>query len=219
MAKVLSQSQSQPQWQSALLLGAALLTTAAAGLGGVIYAEQTASPSQSFYGIQTDVALKTAMAVSADLGVAFGAIVTAWLWRTGRKGLRKQAILAGVMTAWALLISTGNLSGYFAWVRNQTQVEAVRANPLYALAQADAERAARGQIWLSSADRRILEQGQTLATATREGGDVSKALAVHLLILGFGAAFRLPVPRKYRKAKAVRRAAGKPRLIVSNSIH
>lgn len=214
--KALSQSQSQPQWQATLLFWGAMLTTAAAGLGGVIYAEQSASPSQTVYGIPTDVALKTAMAVTADLGVALGAIVTAWLWRTGRKGLRKQAILAGVMTAWALMIATGNLSGYFAWVRNQTQVEAVRANPLYALAQADAERAARGEIWLSSADRHMLEQGQTLSTATRDGGDVSKALAVHLLILGFAAAYRLPAPRKQEKVRRTRRTVGTPRLKVVN---
>lgn len=205
----------QPRWQSALLLSAALLTTAAACTGGVIYAVQTASPSQSLYGIPTDVVIKTALAVTADIGVAFGAIVTAWLWRTGRKGLRKQAILAGVMTALAVVIAVSNLSGYNAWIRNQVQVEAVRSNPLYELATENAERAAAGQVYLSSADRRMLEAGQTNTTAVRNGGDVVKAFGIHLLILGFGAAFQLPVKAQRRKARRPRRAA-KPRLVVSN---
>lgn len=210
---------SLPVWQSRVLLGAGLAALAAAELGSGVYAYQSASASQVFYGIPTDATLKTVLSVTAGLGVAFGAAVTAWLWRTGRKGLRKQAYLAAVMTVWALAISVGNLSGYFAWTRAQHAAEVVRLTDSYKVAL---ERTQAGA-YVSAEDRRLVLRGEAPADAEREVGDLSKAFAVHLLILGFSGAYRLPEPAKKRrgKTKGTRaqqssRATGKPQLQVSN---
>lgn len=204
-----------PVWQSRVLLAAGFAAFLAAELGAGVYAFQSASASQEVWGIPTDAALKTVLSVAAGLGVALGAAVAAWLWRTGRKGLRKQAYLAMVITAWALFVSVGNLSGYFGWTRAQREVEAVTTNPLYAVAAANAQAVVEGRApYLTGADRRLLMDGQANADAQREAGDVSKALAVHLLILGFGTAYRLPTPTKRRRRNAKTRAEGKPKLAV-----
>ncbi len=204
---------SLPTWQSRALLGASLAALAAAELGAGVYAFQSASASQEVWGVPTDAALKTVLSVAAGLGVAFGAAVTAWLWRTGRKGLRRQAWLAMVMTAWALAISTGNLAGYFAWTRAQHAAETVRASETYQVArERQAERA-----YLTRADEAVLRRGEAPADAEREPGDLGKAFGVHLLILGFGAAYRLPAPAKRKRGKAKpARAQGKPKLVVAN---
>jgi hypothetical protein len=130
---------SLPVWQSRALLCAGLAALGAAALGSGVYAFQSASASQLLrltqeIAIPTDAITKTVLSFSAELGVAFGAVVTAWLWRTGRKGLRLQAWLAMVMTAWALAISVGNLSGYFAWTRAQHVAETARASESYRVA-------------------------------------------------------------------------------------
>lgn len=211
-------NQTIPSRQSAALLLASLAATAAAATACAIYAVQSASPSQAILGIPTDAALKTVMAVVADLGVCFGAIVAAWLWRTGRKGLRKQAIFAMVMTAFATAAAVGNLGGYFAWTNGQHVADVTKASPLYpvALEHARLEAAHPGVGYLSSRDRDMLEKAQVPDTAHRTDGDTLKALGIHLLILGFGAAYRLPAPRKARKAKVTKRSAAKPKLVVSN---
>ena len=202
---------SLPTWQSRLLLLAALAALGAAELGAGVYAYQSASASQEVWGVPTDAALKTVLSVAAGLGVAFGAVVTAWLWRTGRRGLRRQAWLAAVMTAWALLISTSNLAGYFAWTRAQHSAEAVRASEPYRIAL---NRIAAGG-YVPDQDYRLVRRGQSPADAERELGDVGKALGVHLLILGFGAAYRLPAPPKRKRASS-KRAQGKPKLRLVN---
>jgi hypothetical protein len=202
-----------PVWQSRALLVAGLAALVAAELGAGAYAFQSASASQEVWGIPTDAALKTVLSGAAGLGVAFGAAVAAWLWRTGRKGLRKQAWLAIVMTSWALFISVANLSGYFAWTRAMHAAETVRESVEYRTALERIE----GGAYVPDDDRRLVRRGNDPADAEREPGDLGKALAVHLLILGFGAAYRLPATAKRRrKAKPKTRAEGKPKLAVVN---
>lgn len=199
----LSQSNlSLPVWQSRALLVAALAALAAAALGSGVYAFQTASASQEVWGIPSDALLKTVLSCSAELGVAFGAVVTAWLWRTGRRGLRKQAYLAGAMTAVAVLVAAGNLAGYTAWTRAVRVAEVARSSDEYRIA---ARRRDANQ-YLSGADEAILRRARAPADAEREAGDWGRAFAVHICILGFGAAFRLPAAAKRkRKAKPVRK--------------
>lgn len=201
---------SLPVWQSRALLCASLAALAAAALGSGVYAFQSASASQEFYGISTDAITKTVLSFSAEIGVAFGAVVTAWLWRTGRKGLRKQAYLAAIMTAWALMISVGNLAGYFAWTRGHRAAEVVQQSEAYQIA---ADRRATNA-YLSNNDEAVLRRGEAPADAERELGDIMKALGMHILILGFGAAYRLPAPAKRRRKSKQSRAQGKPKLAV-----
>jgi hypothetical protein len=204
---------SLPMWQSRALLGAGLAALAAAELGSGVYAFQSASGAQQVWGVPTDAVLKTAMSVTAGLGVAFGMVVTAWLWRTGRKGLRKQAWLAMAVTIVALAISVSNLSGYFAWTRAQHSAEQVRSSEAYHIALTRIESGG----YVPDADYRTVRRGQAPADAERESGDLGKALGVHLLVLGFGAAYRLPASAtRRRKASKKSRAQGKPRLVVSH---
>jgi hypothetical protein len=206
---------SLPVWQSRALLCAGLAALGAAALGSGVYAFQSASASQLLrltpeMAIPTDAVTKTVLSFSAELGVAFGAVVTAWLWRTGRKGLRLQAYLAVVMTAWALAISVGNLSGYFAWTRAQHIAETARASESYRVASDRREAGA----YLSRSDEATLRRGEAPGDAERELGDVSKAFGLHILVLGFGAAYRLPAPRKAKRRRNKSRATGKPKLAV-----
>jgi hypothetical protein len=208
---------SRPEWQSQTLLVSALAATGAAAAMCAIYAWQSASPSQAIFGIATDAALKTAAAVLADVGVALGAIVTMWLLQTGRKARRPQIIVAATMTALSFGYAVGNLSGYYAWTRDQRQLEAVHANPAYAIAELHARQVLAGaRPYLLGGENRMLEQGQSLATADRKDGDWWKAIGLHALILGFGAAYRLPASRKTTVRVRSRRSAGKPKLVVSN---
>lgn len=205
-----------PEIQSRILLGAGLCALAAAALGSAVYAFQSASGSQEFYGIPTDAVIKTTLAVAADIGVAFGAAVTAWLWWSGRKGLRRQAYVAAVATALAFVLGVVNLSGYSAWTRQQHARDAAMANPAYAVALANAERAERDpRFYLTGTDRRLLEAAQAPQTAVRDAGDVFKAVGLHVLVLVFGFAYRLPKARKPAKRKAKQsRAQGKPKLAI-----
>lgn len=203
---------SLPVLQSRALLGAGLVALTAAELGSAVYAFQSASASQEVWGVPTDAVLKTALSVTAGLGVAFGMVVTAFLWRTGRKGLRLQAWLALVVTTVALAISASNLSGYFAWTRAQHGAEQVRASAAYQIAL---DRIEAGG-YVPDQDYRTVRRGQAPADAERELGDLGKALGVHLLILGFGAAYRLPAPRKQKRISKKSRATGKPKLAVVN---
>jgi len=203
-----SYTNTPPQWQSQTLLVGALLALGAAELGAVAYAYQSASRSQILelggFGVPTDVVLKTAMSVAAGLCVALGPAVAAHLWRSGRKGQRRQALLAIAAALVGLCVSTSNLSGYFAWTRGQREIETVTSNPLYAVAVANAERVARGEIsYLTGADRRLLSEGQALSAAARDGGDVGRALFVLILISAMGSAYRLPA--KPKAAKRTRR--------------
>lgn len=204
----LSMNMALPVWQSRILLVAGLAALAAAELGAGIYAFQSAARSQELYGVPVDATLKTVISIAAGLGVALGASVSAWLWRTGRKGLRKQAQLAILMTIWALTISIGNLSGYFAWTRAQHGAEAVRATTAYQVA---VERI-NGREYVSDEDRALARRGQAPSDAERELGDIGKAFSVHLLILGFAAAYRLPAPPKKKRATRPQRARGTPKL-------
>ena len=207
---------SLPEWQSRILLGAGLAALAAAALGSAVYAFQSASDSQEFYGIPTDAVIKTALAVAADIGVAFGAAVTAWLWWSGRKGLRKQAIVAAAATSLAFALGVVNLSGYSAWTRQQHEVDAVHANPLYEVAVANAARAESDpRYYVTGTDRRLLQAAQAPLTAVRDAGDIFKAIGLHVLVLVFGFAYRLPKQRKETKRKSKQsRATGKPKLAV-----
>lgn len=208
-----------PEIQSRILLTAGLCALGAAALGSAVYAFQSASDSQSFYGIPTDAVIKTTLAVAADVGVAFGAAVTAWLWWSGRKGLRRQAYVAMVATGLAFSLGVVNLSGYSAWTRQQHGRDAAMASPVYAVALANAERAERdSRFYLTGTDRRLLEAAQAPLTAERDAGDLGKAIGLHILVLVFGFAYRLPMKRKLpvkRKTKQSR-AQGKPKLVVSN---
>lgn len=205
-----------PEIQSRILLAAGLAALFAAGLGSAVYAFQSASASQEIYGIPTDALIKTVLAIAADIGVALGAAVTAWLWWSGRKTYQRQAVWAIGATALAFALGVTNLSGYSAWTRAQHAADAARANPLYTVAQANAERAAADpRYFVSGTDRRLLEAAQTPDTAQRDFGDVVKATGLHILVLLFGFAYRLPTRRKPAKRKAKQsRAQGKPKLAV-----
>lgn len=207
-----------PEIQSRVLLGAGLAALAAAALGSAVYAFQSASDSQQVYGIPTDAVIKTVLAVAADLGVALGAAVTAWLWWSGRKSYQRQAVWAIAATALAFSLGVSNLSGYSAWTRAQHSADAAQANPLYAVAVANAERAAADpRYFVSGSDRRLLAAAQTPDTAQRDFGDVMKAIGLHILVLLFGFSYRLPTRRKATKRKAKQsRAQGKPKLVVNN---
>lgn len=209
--------QTLPEWQSRILLGAGLCALAAAALGSGVYAFQSATSSQEVYGVPTDAIIKTTLAIAADIGVALGSAVTAWLWWSGRKGLRRQAYIAGIATMLAFTLGVSNLSGYSAWTREQHAVDAALANPLYAMAVANAERVTAGQMaYLTGADRRLLEAGQANITAERDFGDVMRATGLHILVLLFGFAYRLPTKPKVRAKKANRARKGTPRLVVNN---
>lgn len=207
-----------PELQSRILLVAGLACLGAAAFGSAVYAFQSASDSQEVYGIPTDAVIKTILAVSADIGVALGAAVTAWLWWSNRKTYQRQAIWAIGATALAFSLGVANLSGYSAWTRAQHAADAARSNPLYAVAQANAERAAADpRYFVSGTDRRLLQAAQTPDTAKRDFGDVLKATGLHILVLLFGFAYRLPTRRKQAKRKAKQsRAQGKPKLVVAN---
>ena len=213
---MINNNTSLPELQSRILLGAGLAALAAAALGSAVYAFQSASTSQEFYGIPTDAVIKTTLAVAADIGVAFGAAVTAWLFWSGRKGLQRQAIVAIAATSLAFVLGVVNLSGYSAWTRQQHSVDSVLENPLYRVAVANAERAERDpRFYLSGSDRDLLEAGRDPQTAIRDAGDVFKAVGLHILVLVFGFAYRLPTRRKEVKRKAKKsRAIGKPKLVV-----
>ncbi len=197
-----------PVWQSRILFLAGLAALGAAELGAGVYAYQSAARAQLVYGVPIDAVLKTVISIAAGLGVALGASVSAWLWRTGRKGLRKQALLAICMTAWALMISVGNLSGYFAWTRAQYAAETTRESAVYQIAL---ERV-RGGAYVPNEDRRLVSHGAAPSDAEREFGDVGKSFGVHLLILGFAAAYRLPAPHQKKRAKPIKRVRGTPNL-------
>lgn len=206
-----------PVWQSRVLLASGLAALGAAALGSGVYAFQSASVSQEVSGIPTDAVIKTTLAVAADIGVALGAAVTAWLWWSGRKGLRRQAGWAIAATALAFSLGVSNLSGYSAWTRAQHAVDAAVANPLYAVAVANAERVARGELaYVTGADRRLLMSAQAPVTAEREFGDWLRAVGLHVLVLLFGFAYRLPANKaKAKKAKRPR-VKSAPKLVVSN---
>lgn len=209
--------QTIPQWQSRVLLIAGLAALAAAALGSGVYAFQSASASQEVYGIPTDALIKTTLAVSADIGVALGAAVTAWLWWSGRKGLRKQAYVAAGATALAFCIGVSNLAGYSAWTRQQHAVDAAVANPLYAVAVANAERVVAGERpYLSGAEQRILREAQAPIAADRDSGDWLRAFGLHILVLLFGFAYRLPTRRKAVRKATKRASRSTPKLVVNN---
>lgn len=197
-----------PTWQSRCLLAAALLALAAVEIGAAAYAFQSASRAQILtvggVVIHTDVALKTAMSIAAGLALALGPVIAIHKWRTGRKGARREAVLAGVACLVGLVVSTSNLSGYFAWTRGQLAVEQARTNPLYRVAAANAEAVVQGRAaYITGADRRILAAGLGQATAVRDGGDVMRALGILLLVSGMATAYRLPgeprAPAKRRR--------------------
>ncbi len=195
-----------PVLQSRVLLVAGLVGLAAALTGEATYAWQSATASQALLlgdvTVPVDAVIKTAISLAAGASVAFGAIVAAHLWRTGRKGLRKQAYLAITMTLVALLVSVGNLSGYFAWTRGQHSAEVARASESYRVA--DERRDANA--YLSNADEAILRRAEAPADAERELGDTGKALFAHLLIAGMFAAYRLP-----NKQQSKRRGKRRPK--------
>lgn len=206
-----------PEWQSRTLMGAGLAALAAAAFGSGVYAFQSASDSQLVYGVPTDAVIKTTLAVAADVGVALGAAVTAWLVWSNRKGLQRQAIWAAAATALAFALGVSNLSGYYAWTRGQHAADAARSNPLYAVAVANAARVESGEApYLLGDDRRILQAAQAPSNAVREGGDVGKAIGLHVLVLLFGFAYRLPAKRKQKVVRKRRTQKGQPRLVVSN---
>lgn len=208
-----------PVWQSRVLLGAGLAALAAAALGSGVYAFQSASASQEVYGIPTDALIKTTLAVAADIGVALGAAVTAFLFLSGRKGLKRQAWVAAAATALAFCIGTANLSGYFAWTRAQHGVDAVIEDPLYRVAVANAERAVDDpRFHLNGTDRRLLEAARTPDTAERDFGDVLRAIGLHILVLLFGSAYRLPTRKAAKSKRSTRRPAkgSTPKLVASN---
>lgn len=186
-----------PKWQSRTLIVLAVAATVAVEIASVAYAAQSASRSQiidlGFGPIQTDVLLKTIMSVAAGASVVFGSVVAAHYWRRRHmRGRLAQAWIAVVVTLVGFVISTSNLSGYYAWVREQRAVEVVRDNPLYMAAAANAERVARGELaYLTGDDRRVLREAQQVATADRTAGDVGRAAFMLALVAGMATGYRL----------------------------
>lgn len=190
-----------PVWQSRALIVLAILATIAVEFATAAYNYQSASRSQLLdtglgFTIQTDVLLKTLMSVAAGASVVIGSVVMAHHWRKrNMKGRMGQAIVAIIVTVFGFVVSVSNLSGYFAWVRDQRAVEVVRENPLYRAAAANAERVARGELpYLSGDDRRILREAQQLTTAEREPGDVFRAIFILGLVAGMATGYRLTEP-------------------------
>lgn len=185
-----------PVWQSRALLTGALLAAGAAGVGSAVYAFQSASLAQVFYGVPTDAVLRTMTAVAADLSVVFGPVVTVHLWRTGRRGLRRQSYLAAAVALIGLLISVGNFSGYLAWTRGQRVAEAAQGSVLYAAAVDHI----RSGGYVSPEDRNAVTAALAPAGAERQLGDVAKALLVLAGSAGMASAYRLPLAPKRRRS-------------------
>lgn len=205
-----------PIWQSRTLITLAVAATVAIECASIAYAAQSASRSQvldlGFGPIQTDVLLKTLMSVAAGAAVVIGSVVAAHQWRRRHmRGRLSLAWIAVAVTAVGFVISTSNLSGYFAWVREQRAVEVVRDNPLYMAAAANAARVARGELlYLTGDDRRILREAQQVATADRTLGDVGRAGFMLALVAGMATGYRLTDKRpgdapEQGKAKPKRR--------------
>lgn len=206
-----------PRRQAQALFWGGMLALAAAELGGVTYAMQTASQAQTLdlgggVIVQTDVVLKAAMQIAAGLCLAIGPAVAAYQWRGSARNKTKRAF-AWVAIAASLIgfvVATTNLSGYMAHTRGQHVAEAAASGPLYDLAVANAARAAAGLAYLSSRDRELLEAAQAPATARRSFGDIAKAALMLALISAMGSGFSVAAavkkPKRQRKPRA--RGAG-----------
>lgn len=206
-----------PAWQSKVLVAGALAALAAVELSAATYATQTASRDQILVvlgiAIWTDVVLKTAMSLAAGLALALGPVIALHHWRSGTaKAKRQLAVLAAGAALVGLFISTSNLSGYYAWTRQQNAAEVTRSGALYELAEANAARAIEAartagapQVYLSSSERALLEAGQAPVTAARTEGDIGRALLILALVSAMATAYRLPEPAKQAKRSRARK--------------
>lgn len=174
----------------------------AAELACITYAAQSASNAQALdlgggIILQTDVVMKAAMQVAAGLSLLLGPAVAVYLWRGSGKSRwkRLQAWVAIAASVVGLGIAASNLSGYNAWTRGQASAEAAASGELYAVAQANAARAAEGRALLSSADRRRLEAAERPLEAKRDVGDWLRALGTLLLISAMGSGFVIQPPK------------------------
>lgn len=214
-----------PHTQSKWLLATGLAVLGAASFGEAVYAFQTASQAQTIeiagVNVPFDAVVKTVIALGAGVFGAVGLPVSIALWRRGGKTRRwqNQARLGFGLAAVAILISVGNLSGYFAYTRSQANAEIAAASPLYVAAIAKAE---RGET-LARYEREALDAAQVSATAQRDLGDLFKAALAYGLIVACGAAYTLPRERqatrrrsRNKKAEAATPKARKPRLATVN---
>lgn len=197
-----------PRRESKWLLATGFAVLAAASLGEAVYAWQTASQAQAIewngFTIQTDALIKTVFAVGAGVFGALGVTVSiALLQREGKTAkYRHQAHVGLALAVCAILISIGNLSGYFAHTRTQATAEFTEESPIYRRAiekQNNNER-------LYRYEQDAIEHAQRTATPQRNLGDILKAALVYALIVACGPSYRLPV----HNSNGGRRPARKP---------
>ena len=141
--------------------------------------------------IPTDAILKTIVAVGAGIYGALGVPVSiALLQREGKTAkYRRQAQVGLALALCAILISIGNLSGYFAHTRAQATAEFTTQSPIYLQAIAKQERGEQ----LYRYERDAIENAQRTATPKRNLGDILKAALIYVLIVVAGPSYRLPV--------------------------
>lgn len=212
-----------PIWQSWALLIAALLATGAVEVASAAYAFQSASRAQVLdlggVAIQTDVLLKTLMSIAAGLAVVIGPSVAIYKLSKQGERTRRQGYLAVAVCVVGFWLAAGNLSGYFAWTRDQRAVEVAQDNPLYDMAAANAARVARGEAaYLTGDDRRILREGQAQITARREAGDVARAAFILALISGMATAYRLPKGASLKREGNGRRRGRRSRRAAAGNV-
>lgn len=203
-----------PRRESKWLLATGIAVLAAASLGEAVYAWQTASQAQAIewngFTIQTDALIKTVFAVGAGVFGALGVTVSiALLQREGKTDkYRRQAFVGLALAACAILISIGNLSGYFAHTRTQATAEFTEESPIYRRAIEKQNNDVR----LYRYEQDAIERAQRTATPQRNLGDVFKALLVYALIVACGPSYRLPV----HSNNGGRRGSRKPKAETAN---
>lgn len=184
-----------PRRESKVLLATGLAILAAASFGEAVYAFQTAAQAQAFtllgVTVPTDALLKTVVAVGAGIYGALGVPVSIALLQRGGAKYEHQARVGLALAAAAILISIGNLSGYFAHTRTQAVAEMTETSATYRQAAAKMARGER----LYRSELEAMERAERTPTPERNIGDVFKAALVYVLIVTCGAAYRLPAER------------------------
>lgn len=214
-----------PAWQSGVLLGTALTALAFCEYASGFYAWKNASLDQVLvlwgFSIPLDAVIKTGLSIVAGITCTLGFPVAMHLWRTGRKGLQRQAKLAFAVSGVAAVLTMSNLSGYYAWTRDTAEALKFQTTLEYRTAADDY--AADAQVLRSNgslgqdrydqhkADLATLQRGEVKATAERHLGDVGRASVILALIIGAASAFRLPgtaarkAVRRTKKAQPAQR--------------
>lgn len=194
---------------------------------------------------EIDARLKIAFSVVFSIAAFGGGIVATAKSSDERKGVKKTAGVAWFVTAICFAVSATNYASSVAFSRAEKAAQETRKSPVYAAAIADrpgaiayareaasdftiagraseeldainatiaAGEAPRAVVWgVARDDRRA---GEVVV----EWYDMIVALVSGAVVIGLGAAYRMPPPaygQRRRKAKK-KPAARKPRLVVSN---